>query len=118
MVTNYVNGTCTMCLLCVAHVSQCATCGAYGATLDYVVCVVQGEQSVSMWCLLHNLCCVLGSLKGWTDQLNNYIDSTNSNTYGVIKLLSYVEYHVGMVRWHGPPNYTNKHYVENPWGSE
>ena len=98
MVTNYVNGTCTMCLLCVARVSQCATCGTHGATMDYVVCVVQGEQSVSMWCLLHNLSCVLGSLKGSTDQLNNYIDSTNSNTYGVIKLLSYVEYYVDMVR--------------------
>ena len=52
-----------MCLLCVVHVAQCATRGAYGATMDYVLCVVQGEQSVSMWCLLHNLCCVLGSLK-------------------------------------------------------
>ena len=53
-----------MCLFCVARVAQCATCGAYGATMDYVVCVVQGEQSVSMWCLLHNFCCVLGILKG------------------------------------------------------
>ena len=53
-----------MCLLCVACVAQCAMCGAYAATMDYVVSVVQGEQRVYMQCLLHNLCCVLGSLKG------------------------------------------------------
>ena len=107
MVPNYVNGACTLCLLCVVHVAQCATCGTYGATMDYVLCVVQGEQSVSMWCLLHNFCCLLGILKGWTDQFINYIDSTNSNAYGVIKLISYVEYHVDIVIWHGTPNYTN-----------
>ena len=44
--------------------AQCAMCGSYGATIDYVVCVVQGEQSVFMRCLLHNLSCVLDSLKG------------------------------------------------------
>ena len=33
-------------VLCVLCVAQCATCGAYATTMDYVVCVVQGEQSV------------------------------------------------------------------------